>query len=101
MKKTYFLFSLSFICCFWLLYSSTTDGSSVLSHKNQHQQYIDAEIYEDAKEIKTRLKDVVGQQKAKEALNDIIRYLKDPKAYTALGAKAPKSYSLSWSTWNR
>jgi cell division protease FtsH len=42
----------------------------------------------------TRFRDVVGVEDAKEALADIIAYLKNPKKFSGLGAKPPKGIVL-------
>ena len=43
-----------------------------------------------ADQVKTRFTDVAGMQEAKEEINDIIDFLKNPKKYSRLGAKTPK-----------
>ena len=48
-----------------------------------------ARIYK-AGDIKTKLKDVAGLEAAKLDVFDIMQFLKNPKAYTEMGAKIPK-----------
>jgi cell division protease FtsH len=42
----------------------------------------------------TRFKDVIGVEEAKDALQDIVAYLRHPKKFADLGAKAPKGVIL-------
>ena len=42
----------------------------------------------------TRFRDVIGAEEAKEALQDIVGYLKNPSHFTTLGAKPPKGVVL-------
>ncbi len=42
----------------------------------------------------TRFRDVVGVEDAKEALQDIVAFLKNPKKFSGLGAKPPKGIVL-------
>ena len=42
----------------------------------------------------TRFRDVVGVEDAKEALEDIVAYLKNPKKFSGLGAKPPRGIVL-------
>jgi cell division protease FtsH len=42
----------------------------------------------------TRFKDVVGVDEAKDALQDIVAYLRNPKKFSQLGAKPPKGVVL-------
>ncbi|MDA1209251.1 MAG: ATP-dependent zinc metalloprotease FtsH [bacterium] len=48
----------------------------------------------DAKQVKTRFKDVAGVDEAKEDLIEIVDFLKSPKKYLNLGAKIPKGVLL-------
>ncbi len=48
----------------------------------------------DAKQVKTRFKDVAGMDEAKEDLVEVVDFLKNPKKYTSIGAKIPKGVIL-------
>ena len=52
-----------------------------------------AKIYADS-DVKTTFADVAGQDEAKEALNEIVDFLHNPKKYTDLGASLPKGALL-------
>ena len=53
-----------------------------------------AALYKVAQKSKTRFKDVIGVEEAKEALQDIVAYLKNPDKFSQLGAKPPKGIVL-------
>lgn len=48
----------------------------------------------DAKQVKTRFKDVAGAEESKEDLVEVVDFLKNPKKYLNLGAKIPKGVLL-------
>jgi cell division protease FtsH len=48
----------------------------------------------DAKEVKTTFKDVAGCDEAKEDLEEIVDFLKNPRKYSAIGAKIPRGALL-------
>lgn len=51
-------------------------------------------LFRNADKPDTRFRDVVGVEDAKEALEDIVAYLKNPKKFSELGAKPPKGIVL-------
>jgi cell division protease FtsH len=51
-------------------------------------------LFKTADKPETRFKDVIGVEEAKEALQDIVAYLKRPQKFADLGAKAPKGVIL-------
>src|SRR3989338_5998743 len=48
----------------------------------------------DAKQVRTRFKDVAGMEEAKEDLVEVVDFLRSPKKYIGLGAKIPKGVLL-------
>ncbi len=48
----------------------------------------------DAKQVRTRFKDVAGAAEAKEELVEVVDFLRNPKKYIDLGAKIPKGVLL-------
>lgn len=48
----------------------------------------------DAKQVRTRFKDVAGSDEAKEELVEVVDFLKNPKKYMEIGAKIPKGVLL-------
>jgi len=53
-----------------------------------------AKIYDKGKSTNTTFADVAGLEGAKEEIEEIVEFLKNPKKYTALGAKIPKGALL-------
>lgn len=48
----------------------------------------------DARQVKTRFKDVAGAEESKEELVEVVDFLKNPKKYIEIGAKIPKGVLL-------
>ena len=53
-----------------------------------------AKMYENGGEINVTFKDVAGQEGAKQEVQEIVEFLKNPKKYTELGGKIPKGALL-------
>lgn len=53
-----------------------------------------AKLYEKAGELGITFKDVAGQEGAKQEVQEIVEFLKNPKKYTELGGKIPKGALL-------
>jgi len=53
-----------------------------------------AKLFDQNTEVKTTFKDVAGLEGAKEEIQEIVDFLKNPKKYTVLGGKIPKGALL-------
>uniref|UniRef100_UPI004049C96A ATP-dependent zinc metalloprotease FtsH n=1 Tax=Flavobacterium sp. TaxID=239 RepID=UPI004049C96A len=53
-----------------------------------------AKLFDEKGEIKTTFKDVAGLEGAKEEIQEIVEFLKNPQKYTNLGGKIPKGALL-------
>ncbi|MBT8261936.1 MAG: ATP-dependent zinc metalloprotease FtsH [Bacteroidia bacterium] len=53
-----------------------------------------AKLFDEKTEVKTSFKDVAGLEGAKEEVQEIVDFLKNPQKYTALGGKIPKGALL-------
>lgn len=53
-----------------------------------------AKLFDEKKDIKTSFKDVAGLEGAKEEVQEIVDFLKQPEKYTNLGGKIPKGALL-------
>ncbi|POZ88942.1 MULTISPECIES: ATP-dependent zinc metalloprotease FtsH [Petrotoga] len=75
---------------FWMFRrSGTGDGIPGANYRrNPARRY-------DSKKNKITFNDVAGIDEVKEELEDIVNFLKDPKNFSALGAKMPKGVLLS------
>ncbi|EFG89366.1 ATP-dependent metallopeptidase HflB [Clostridium carboxidivorans P7] len=54
----------------------------------------DSVEFEESKDVKIRFSDVAGSEEAKENMQDIIEFLKNPKKFEDFGAKIPKGIIL-------
>lgn len=53
-----------------------------------------AKLFDEKKDVKTSFKDVAGLEGAKEEVQEIVDFLKNPEKYTKLGGKIPKGALL-------
>lgn len=53
-----------------------------------------AKLFDEKSDIKTSFKDVAGLEGAKEEIQEIVEFLKNPEKYTSLGGKIPKGALL-------
>ena len=53
-----------------------------------------AKLFDENSQVKTTFKDVAGLEGAKEEVQEIVEFLKNPKKYTVLGGKIPKGALL-------
>ena len=53
-----------------------------------------AKLFDEKTDVKTSFKDVAGLEGAKEEVQEIVDFLKNPQKYTALGGKIPKGALL-------
>ena len=53
-----------------------------------------AKLFDEKKDVKTTFKDVAGLEGAKEEIQEIVEFLKNPTKYTDLGGKIPKGALL-------
>ena len=59
-----------------------------------------AKLFDEKTDVTITFKDVAGLEGAKEEVQEIVDFLKNPQTYTILGGKIPKG-ALSWTTRNR
>ncbi|MGG6544535.1 UNVERIFIED_CONTAM: ATP-dependent zinc metalloprotease FtsH [Prevotella sp. 15_C9] len=83
-----------FIIGFWIfimrrMSGGTGGGNGVFSVGKSK-----AKLYEKAGELGITFKDVAGQEGAKQEVQEIVEFLKNPKKYTELGGKIPKGALL-------
>ena len=53
-----------------------------------------AKLFDEKEDVKTTFKDVAGLEGAKEEVQEIVEFLKNPEKYTVLGGKIPKGALL-------
>ena len=84
-----------FIVFIWLYFMGRMGGSGVGGSSSVFSVgKSKAKMYEKGNEINITFKDVAGQAEAKQEVQEIVEFLKNPKKYTDLGGKIPKGALL-------
>ena len=83
---------LFFVGIYWLFFrrmSSGGAGGGVFSVGKSK-----AQIYDKENGVHVTFKDVAGQDEAKQEVQEVVKFLKNPRKYTELGGKIPKGILL-------
>lgn len=83
-----------FIIGFWIFIMRRMSGGSGGGNGVFSVGKSKAKLYEKAGELGITFKDVAGQEGAKQEVQEIVEFLKNPKKYTELGGKIPKGALL-------
>jgi cell division protease FtsH len=88
-----YLFPFAILIVFWIFMmrrmSGGAGGGQIFSIGKSK-----AKLFDEKKDTKTTFKDVAGLEGAKEEIQEIVEFLKNPEKYTNLGGKIPKGALL-------
>jgi ATP-dependent metalloprotease FtsH len=83
-----------FLVLLWIFFMGRLGGGGGGSNSVFSVGKSKAKMYEKGNEMKVTFKDVAGQAGAKQEVQEIVEFLKNPKKYTDLGGKIPKGALL-------
>ena len=88
-----YIFPFAILIVFWIFMmrrmSGGSGGGQIFSIGKSK-----AKLFDEKKDTKTTFKDVAGLEGAKEEIQEIVEFLKNPEKYTNLGGKIPKGALL-------
>lgn len=88
------LFPIIFFVLLWLFFMGRFGGGAGGAGGLFSVGKSKAKMYEKGSDLKITFKDVAGQAGAKQEVQEIVEFLKNPKKYTDLGGKIPKGALL-------
>ncbi|MDI1256064.1 MAG: ATP-dependent zinc metalloprotease FtsH [Flavobacterium sp.] len=90
------IFPIIIIVVFWILIMRRMSGGGAGGGGGQifNIGKSKAKLFDEKNDIKTTFKDVAGLEGAKEEIQEIVEFLKNPEKYTNLGGKIPKGALL-------
>ncbi len=83
-----------FLVIIWLIFMRRMGGGASGSSGVFNVGKSKAKMYEKGSQVNVTFKDVAGQEGAKQEVQEIVDFLKNPKKYTNLGGKIPKGALL-------
>ncbi len=82
-----------FFCIYWLFFRRMNGGGGAgggVFNVGKSK----AQIYDKENGVHVTFKDVAGQDEAKQEVQEVVKFLKNPRKYTELGGKIPKGILL-------
>lgn len=89
-----YLFPFAILIIFWIYMMRRMSGGAGGGGQIFSIGKSKAKLFDEKKDTKTTFKDVAGLEGAKEEIQEIVEFLKNPEKYTNLGGKIPKGALL-------